>query len=584
MRPGEEYSTSGKFRRLIRSTRLLPSSGTILLAAALLVACTGGRPGAELATVTPHAAVEPIAAAGEQRHPDILDVALERADDSSFTVTVTVSSPYDTPERYADAWRVLTLDGAVLAVRELTHDHAAEQPFTRSLGGVHIPPDVTAITVQGRDLAYGYGGRTVTVEIAHSDRAGRTGSPSRAAPARGLEEHVNLGLTYQQPDGNRLVQGRGGQPAGPPLDIALQGEPRWVVGLPIEGGSVWAAVLADGTVQGFRVAGSEATLVGLGVERLPPGMPPLLQVVAGVPRLAPPPPDASPLSHPLPLSDGRQVYIASNGDLVLWNGAELGRLPVDALPDARLVADERDRLLVLSGPTERYAHGVLGDALEAASVTLVETAPELRVVRVIALDAPQVIEGIAPIWADPDGDGVREILVTVSDAQQGAQVVAYDEVGRRVAAGPPIGRGGRWRHQLAVAPFGPEGALELVGVRTPHIGGIVEFYVREGEQLRIVAELPGYTSHVLGARNLDLALAADLDGDGGAELLVPNQALDTLGVLRRTPAGVEMAWALPVGSRISTNLAALSGTDGRISIGVGRQDGVLRLWLAAPAE
>jgi hypothetical protein len=217
-------------------------------------------------------------------------------------------------------------------------------------------------------------------------------------------------------------------------------------------------------------------------------------------------------------------------------------------------------------------------------VTLVETTPELRVASVFTVDAPPVIEGLAPIWADLDGDGTREILVTVSGEEQGAQLVAYDEGGRRVAAGPPIGRGGRWRHQLAVASFGPDGALELAGVRTPHLGGIVEFYAREGEQLRIVAELPGYSSHVLGARNLDMALAADLDGDGGVELLVPNQALDTLAVLRRTSAGVEATWALPVDGRVSTNLAAVAAAGGRLSIGVGRKDGVLRLWPARPVE
>lgn len=566
------------------------SGAVALLAVALLAACAREASGPEPTVVTPPAAIAPTPAdvaptstAGEQRHPDILTVTLDQAADGNFTITVTVSSPYDTPERYADAWRVLAPDGAVLAVRELTHDHASEQPFTRSLGGVGIPPDVPTITVQGRDLVNGYGGHTVTVPVPHGEPAGAAPAVSSETGGSEVEQQVRVGLTYQRRDGNRLVQGSGVQPAGPPLDIALQGEPRWVVAAPTEDGSVWAVVLADGAVQGFRVVDGKAAPVDLGVARLPPGMPPLLQVIDGVPRLVSPPPGASPLSHPLPLHDGRLAYIASNGDLVLWDGVELGRLLVDALPDARLVADERDRLLVLTGPTGRYAHGVLGDALEAGGIALVETVSELRVAAEIAVPSPQVIEGIAPIWADLDGDGAREILVTVSDDQQGAQVVAYDEQGQLIAAGPPIGRGGRWRHQLAVAPFGPGGALELVGVRTPHIGGIVEFYAREDAQLRIVAELPGYTSHVLGARNLDMALAADLDGDGGTELLVPNQALATLAVLRRTAAGVEVAWALAVDGRVSTNLAAVSGTDGRVGVGVGREDGTLRVWLAAPA-
>ena len=102
--------------------------------------------------------------ADEQAFPDIVDVAVTPEDDT-FRFDVTVSSPYDTPERYADAWRIVAPDGTELGVRELTHDHAAEQPFTRSLGDVVIPPEVTSVTVEGRDLVNGWGGSTLTVTI-----------------------------------------------------------------------------------------------------------------------------------------------------------------------------------------------------------------------------------------------------------------------------------------------------------------------------------------------------------------------------------------------------------------------------------
>jgi hypothetical protein len=104
------------------------------------------------------------AGADEQAFPDIVDVAVTAQGDT-FEFDVTVSSPYDTPERYADAWRIVAPDGTELGVRELTHDHASEQPFTRSLTGVVIPPDVTEVTVEGRDLVNGWGGTTMTVTI-----------------------------------------------------------------------------------------------------------------------------------------------------------------------------------------------------------------------------------------------------------------------------------------------------------------------------------------------------------------------------------------------------------------------------------
>lgn len=103
--------------------------------------------------------------ASDQRFPDILEVQLIPGENRVFDVQVTVSSPYDTPERYADGWRVLSPDGSVLGEHTLTHDHAAEQPFTRTQPGVAIPDGVTEVTVEGRDQEFGYGGGTVTVEV-----------------------------------------------------------------------------------------------------------------------------------------------------------------------------------------------------------------------------------------------------------------------------------------------------------------------------------------------------------------------------------------------------------------------------------
>jgi hypothetical protein len=93
-----------------------------------------------------------------------VDVVVAAGNDG-FAFDVTISSPYDTPQRYADAWRVLAPDGTVLGVRELLHDHAGEQPFTRSLDGVTIPPGVPQVTVEGRDLVNGWGGTTMTVDL-----------------------------------------------------------------------------------------------------------------------------------------------------------------------------------------------------------------------------------------------------------------------------------------------------------------------------------------------------------------------------------------------------------------------------------
>lgn len=51
---------------------------------------------------------------------------------------------------------------------ELTHDHAAEQPFTRTQEGVAILDGIDEVTIEGRDLMNGYGGPAVTVQLESS--------------------------------------------------------------------------------------------------------------------------------------------------------------------------------------------------------------------------------------------------------------------------------------------------------------------------------------------------------------------------------------------------------------------------------
>ena len=134
----------------------------VVIAAAAVASCGDGD---EVSTSQPSATATGVTTSvDEQRFPDVVDVVVTD-DGDTFRFDVTVSSPYDTPERYADAWRIVAQDGTELAVRELTHDHAGEQPFTRSLGGVVIPTDVTTVTVEGRDLLNGWGGGTQTLQL-----------------------------------------------------------------------------------------------------------------------------------------------------------------------------------------------------------------------------------------------------------------------------------------------------------------------------------------------------------------------------------------------------------------------------------
>jgi hypothetical protein len=182
-----------------------------------------------------------------------------------------------------------------------------------------------------------------------------------------------------------------------------------------------------------------------------------------------------------------------------------------------------------------------------------------------------VFEGMVGMFADLDGDEVDEYIMTVSNAETGARLVVLDDNADLVAESDPIGQGGRWRHQIAAAPFGPNGEVELVDVRTPHIGGVVEYFAMRNRQLELVASLEGFASHTIGSRNLDMAVAFDVDGDGQVELVVPNTPKDELAVLRRVGDSVEVVMTLPLGGVLSTNLVAVD-VAGQVVLAAGTAD------------
>lgn len=136
----------------------------LALLAALVAGCSAAPATTAPAPSESGTSVPDTATVSAQRFPDIIDVAVTGTA-PTFSFAVTVSSPYDSPERYADAFRVRSEDGTVYGVTELTHDHATEQPFTRSLSGVTLPAGVTSVVVEGRDQANGWGGGTQTVDV-----------------------------------------------------------------------------------------------------------------------------------------------------------------------------------------------------------------------------------------------------------------------------------------------------------------------------------------------------------------------------------------------------------------------------------
>jgi hypothetical protein len=255
---------------------------------------------------------------------------------------------------------------------------------------------------------------------------------------------------------------------------------------------------------------------------------------------------------------------------------ETARCAEPVLPDARPLQVDLDspparaangHIVVLGGSdSERYAHGVLGDAIEATRVLYLER-HDLSVLSALSLDAPYVLEDIAPrlvSWNGATG------LLTMRAGPQGAQLVLIAAGGGRrdaltiAAKGQPIGARSRW---MAASTDG----RRMAAVHTPHIGGVLHAYRADGAVLRAERVRDGVSTHVLGSRVLDLAVWA------GDTLLVPSQdrrALQRLDIAAgwREAGAVEMP--API---IATCAWSMGGVAGAVVL---LDDGSVH-WMAA---
>lgn len=96
---------------------------------------------------------------------DVLKAEINRQADGNYRIAATLRHADSGWDHYANRWEVLGPDGKVIATRTLLHPHVNEQPFTRSLSGISIPPTWTWVKIRAHDLVHGYGGREVTLSV-----------------------------------------------------------------------------------------------------------------------------------------------------------------------------------------------------------------------------------------------------------------------------------------------------------------------------------------------------------------------------------------------------------------------------------
>ncbi len=145
-------------------------------------------------------------------------------------------------------------------------------------------------------------------------------------------------------------------------------------------------------------------------------------------------------------------------------------------------------------PTDRYAHGVLGDQIEWGGLEMTLTDGSKR--RVV-LPVEQVFEDLQPRLHDVDLDGDLEVVVVESHASLGARLAIFDEAGF-VAATPNIGTRFRWLAPVAIADLDGDGAVEIAYIDRPHLAKTLRVWRFADGALTQIASLRGLTNHRIG--------------------------------------------------------------------------------------
>ena len=228
-------------------------------------------------------------------------------------------------------------------------------------------------------------------------------------------------------------------------------------------------------------------------------------------------------------------------------------------------------------PTTRYPHGALGDDEEWSALDVQFVNKETA-----RLDLPdtQVFEDEAPRIVDLDGFGRDTIVTILSSRTQGAAVALarFEDGAFRITERTPfIGTPNRWLNIAGIDDFDGSGSSSIAVVRTPHIGGTLEFWRWSKGKLAKTAEAPGFSNHEYGVPEQRLSAVEDFDDDGVSDLALPSadrRALKLVRLSSRRNPKVETIAEIPFPAPIDKAIAVRRAGDA-VVLTVGLSDGTI---------
>jgi hypothetical protein len=273
----------------------------------------------------------------------------------------------------------------------------------------------------------------------------------------------------------------------------------------------------------------------------------------------------------LQLQDGPTYTVSLNRGAISFTPLTRAMPPKpgpNPLPDTVVATAKRNITAAwFNQPTRRYAHGVLGDAVEAGG--LAARLADGRVVS-LELDEQSVFEDRVPRLVDLNGDGKDEILAVRSYLDSGAALAVIAPANGKlaiVAEAASIGMPNRWLNPVGVSDFDGDGRNEAAVVITPHIGGTLQLYEWRGDRLVADHGAFGFSNHAMGARQLGLAAIADMNADGLPEIILPDDTRRALEVVSFKGGEAKTLFEVPIDGRLlGPVVAADLDADGKPEI------------------
>ncbi len=220
-------------------------------------------------------------------------------------------------------------------------------------------------------------------------------------------------------------------------------------------------------------------------------------------------------------------------------------------------------------PTDRYAHGILGDAIEAGGLAV--TTRDGKTLELV-LPRQFVFEDRQARLRDLDGDGRDEVVVVLTSVTEGGALAIYgvrDGAIVKLAQTPHIGRSNRWINPAEFTDLDGDGRIEITAVWKPHLARELQAWRYANGKLTHVTTIEGYSNHEIGSRVQDLTEVVKLS-EGRPALAIPTPDYDEIAFMVLKDGRFTEAARLPAGGKI-TSPVTLNENGRRLEFATGQK-------------